>query len=295
MTWILVSCITVTVSCLMADWNRKHQYEPIALNLWRSIIAALLLSPTYFIYSWPTETSFYIASALIGVGSGIAAITGFHLAARFNGRISTLHGAVAMIFTFILWIILDQNSLNTFINNPLKSSIISLLILTSFVSIFYMRTLKNPKDKKGYLLPTLLIGIMSSAITVIGKFTLEPAVNDVLGVKLLILGLVAFICQIILSFSLILYKKLKNKALNINAKKHFKPQLVYLGLLSVIGVVSSWGAIALSPNPAYAKAIMMSTPLLLLMYHKLRNIEDKANPIAGTILAISVILLVLIQ
>lgn len=244
---------------------------------------------------WPENSSFYLVSIIIGLGSGIGAITTFHLAAKFNGRISILHSAVAMLFTFIVWAIIDENTRSLFTETPIKGFVISLLIISAGVSLFFMSNKGSESKKSNYIIPTLLIGSLSVGLTIIGKFALPSETSSDLGIKVLIMGLLIFLTQIAFSFFIILFQRFKGKACNFNFKKHAKGKVVYLGILSSAGCITSWAAIALAPNPAYVKAILMSAPILLLAYHKLRNIEDNANPIAGTILAISVILLILIQ
>ncbi|MFT7144495.1 MAG: hypothetical protein ACI9TY_000777 [Alphaproteobacteria bacterium] len=293
--WIIISLVTVIVSCLIADWNRRHKQEIVALNFWRSLVAIISLLPFCLFGTWPSETSFYLISILIGLGSGIAAMTTFHLAAKFNGRISILHSAVAMLFTFAAWIIIDPSSRSLFIETPLKGSAICLLLISAGVSLFFMRNKSTANLEKGYLLPTILIGMLSAILTIIGKLALPSNISSDLNSKVIIMSIIIFSVQALMSFAIIYYKKYQKQSHTLHFKKHLKGRIIYLGLLGSVGCLTSWAAIALAPNPAYVKAIAMSAPILLLGYHKILKIEDKANPIAGTILAVSVILLILLQ
>ena len=49
-----------------------------------------------------------------------------------------------------------------------------------------------------------------------------------------------------------------------------------------------------APNPAYAKALMMTVSVFMLFYHRLFGIEDRASVGAGTVMALSMIGLVLL-
>ena len=295
MLWILISFISLIIACLFADWNRKHQYEVFALNFWRTLVAAISLSPICFFGNWPSDTSFYVISAFIGVVSGTSAMTAFHLAAKFNGRISVLFSAVSIILTFTIWTLIDPESRQNFTENPFKSGVIILLILSAAISLIFMRNKDKAMPEKGYLLPVIFMGFLSTTITITGKVTLPNEATQALGTQVLIMGLIIFIVQAIMSFCIVCYRNSKGIGTGFNTKKHIKCKVLYFGLIGSSGCVVSWASIALAPNPAYVDAILMSAPILMLAYHKIMKIEDKANPVAGTILTVSVISLILVQ
>lgn len=294
MAWVFFALIATLSTCMVADWNRKHKYEIFALNFWRCIISILVLAPVCFMKGWPTDTTFYIVCVFIGIGSGICMLAIFYLSAKFNGRISTIYSCIAMVMTFLAWIAIDSEAQKAFLENGLNSVFISLCILIACISLFYMRSM-NKMEKQGYLLFSFVIATVNAVVSIIGKVSLPSSASDELGIKVLIMGFIIFIVQFIMSFFLTLYLRIKTKSPTFHFKKHVNFSVAFLGFLGALGCVTSWAAIALAPNPAFPKAIGMSVPVLLLIFHKWKKIEDKANPIAGTALAISVILIVLLQ
>jgi hypothetical protein len=200
-----------------------------------------------------------------------------------------------MVMTFLAWLVIDPKSQERFLNQGLNSALICLCIIVACASLFYMRHDNTKKTKQGYLLISFTIATVSTAIAIIGKINLPSSTSSDLGVKVLIMGFIIFIMQFLLSLLLTTLQRIKRRESTFHFKKHFNINVALLGFWGALGCITSWVAIALAPNPAYVTAIGMSAPILLLAFHKWKNIEDKANPIAGTILAISVIALILLQ
>ena len=69
---------------------------------------------------------------------------------------------------------------------------------------------------------------------------------------------------------------------------------VAIGGVGLLGFFCALASINLAPNPAYFIAIAMLAPVWLMLAHKLRGVDDHANPLAGMLMVVGAIALVLI-
>lgn len=295
MTWVLFAIATLTTQIVVANWNRTRKLEPIRLNIWRSLSAILFFSPALFYASWDLDLDIYIAFIFIAIVSTVAQISIFYLSAVHNGRVSLLSTNFSMIFTYLVWILLDPVTQSRYFENPTKAFIISTLILISFVASFFMRQTRR-ENKKGYLFISMAIGVLITMSTIIGKKMLPQNMDQTLINKLFIMGFIIFLTQFLFSlFIWAMKEKTITQLKRLEPCKYIHKHTFILGILGALGCITSWAAVALAPNPAYIKALIMSAPLIFVIYHKIQNVEDKANPVAGSVVAICVILIILLQ
>ncbi|MEC8067489.1 MAG: hypothetical protein VX154_06505 [Pseudomonadota bacterium] len=296
MLWLAPALATLLAQVTVANWNRARKHHPITLNFWRCIPALLCFSPALFISNWPQQASFYYASILIGVVSAAHTITIFYLAAQFNGRISSISTNFTMLLSYIAWLLIDPAEQQKFLSNPWQSSLISLCIFTAFASTFFMRSHKKD-GQKGYLGISILMGVILTACTIVGKQILDNDASKALQDQVLILGFIIFCTQLLGTGLILAIRHAKAPSHSVqHTPVHLKTFSVWvLGLFGALGCVTSWAAIALAPNPAYVNAVCMSAPILFLFYHKMVGVEDKANPIAGTIFTLCVVTIILLE
>lgn len=294
MLWILISLAMLLISCLMADWNRTHQKDPVTLNFQRTSLISVFLLPCFFVCEWPLEYSFYISAIILGGVSWIAAVVTFDLSRKFNGRIASISQSVSFVFTYIGWLAVDASTREHLTAEPLKAGVSMLLVVFCLISLVNMRQPFRKTDKsKGYLLPTLFVAFITSSVVILGKTILPNNTSAELLSQVMVLSFVIFIVQTVLSGLSIFYQKYIKKKCVVFEDIPLK-SIGYLSFLGVMGCITSWAAVALSPNPAYVKAIGMTVPVFILVFHKIKGIEDNANPVAGTVLVISVTILSLL-
>ncbi|MAI08517.1 MAG: hypothetical protein CMF61_06120 [Magnetococcales bacterium] len=295
MAWIIFALGTLGAQFLVANWNRGQKLEPLRLNFWRSIPALLCFSPAILFPNWPTDSDFYIACIIIGICSTFAQLATFHLSAKYNGRVSLISTNFAMLFTYITWIVLDLETQTKYIELQPVALISAALVITAFGASFFMRQ-KNRKEKEGYLFLSIVIGAIITIATIVGKKMLPEGLNEDLNEQLLILGFIIFLSQWAFTSILVILKRMRTGIPFFkSSEKYFCMRTVILGLLGAIGCFTSWGAVALAPNPAFVNAIVMTAPLIFLVYHKILKVEDNANPIAGTIVALCALMIIIIQ
>jgi hypothetical protein len=108
------------------------------------------------------------------------------------------------------------------------------------------------------------------------------------------LTFIIFITQMIYSILDLIYRDGFNCLKNLAPKEYITTNTVLLAITGLAGAVTSWVAISLASNPAHVQAIIATTPVALLAYHKFAKIEDNTSPIASVLLVIFVIGLILI-
>lgn len=295
MAWILFALGTLGAQFLVANWNRGQKLEPLRLNFWRSIPAIICFSPALLLPNWPTDSDFYVACIIIGICSTFAQLATFHLSAKYNGRISLISTNFAMLFTYLTWIIIDPETQTKYIQLQPSAIMSAALIITAFGASFFMRQ-KNKQEKEGYLLLSIVIGVIITIATVVAKKMLPEGLNKDLNQQLLILGFIIFLSQWTFTSLLVISKRIRTGIPFFkSSEKYLSIRTVILGFLGALNCFTSWGAVALAPNPAFVNAIVMTAPLLFLIYHKILKVKDNANPIAGTIVVLCAMLLVAIQ
>lgn len=299
MLWLLMAFLSLVTACMMADWNRHYKRDPLMLNFWRSLFCIAYLFPFSFFVDWPSDEIFYAVAAVIGICSAISIIVIFGLAKDFNGRVASISKSISLVMTYVAWILIDESSRSHFMNNPYESLLSLLLIFIALNALYKMKGSSPLMGQKGssmqgYVFPSVFIASVSTFTTILGKTFLPQDISNDLALQVFVLAYVIFICQFIYSAAAICVKRRYGYAEDFSPKKYIVPSVLYLALLGPISCVTTWAAIALSPNPAYVNAIVMSAPVFLLAYHRIKDIKDEANPLAGTVLAVSVILLALL-
>jgi len=284
--WIIISSITTIVSALMAESNRILALSGIRLNFYRTIIASIFTFPIALFYQWPSDLFFYLIAIFLGANSALGAIVLFYLSAKHNGRVGLLSGPPTVFLTFFVWLFLDLEEWQRFIQEPVRSGFIIFFMVIALLSIFTMRRNKDSLRVLAIVIPVSVIQVVG---TVLSKIVLDDSSN--LFGSVAVFSFIIMISQVFFS-GLVL--KIRKEHLEIGRIfGSFAKGTIIMAILGTAGCYLSWLAIALAPNPAYAKAFFMLSAPLIMAYHRFKGIADDVNPIAGLILVLSSIGLIL--
>jgi len=285
--WVLITILTTIISAVTAEANRHFQCAPIRLNFYRTILAALLTLACSLFFSWPTDFLFYAIGILTGLGSALSAVSMFYLSAKYNGRVGLLSGPLVMFILFFIWLYFDPKEMSAFIDNPLRS--FSIIILFSVATGCIIPMCKNTHSTHilKIIVPLALINVLT---IVIARLHMEES-TDLLGsvsvFSFLIMG-----TQVLFSAGVLLYKK--EPLFQRSDLPSFLWPSIIMGVSGALACYGSWIAIILAPNPAYPSALFMLATPMLMVYHKMTNVPDDANPVAGLILVLTAIVFVVI-
>lgn len=300
MDWFLYSMICSLCLAIRSDANRKYKLDGFRLNFWRSLFAAILFIPFVFITEWPSmeeNALFYILSLITAVVSMIMVTVKFNLASMHNGRVANLEGPAKAFTAFFIWLLVDPASLNELLSQPFKAiGVLAMMCLATY-SVNGMRN--NDASWSAFLMIAPL-GVLVGVLDGVVKLALPSGTPfGQIGGYLFIV----FAVSAALAFPIIWSRRnIKRKIWLLGefgkGKPILAPNMVRVGfitgVLTVIGVSAIYQAFVLAPNPGYPLAIVMTTPIWLLIFHKVRGIQDDASPMMGTLMVLSGIGLVLI-
>lgn len=300
MDWFLYGLISSLALAIRSDVNRRLKLDGFRLNFWRSAFAAVFFLPFVFLADFPNVNDaplYYILSLVTAVVSIVAVTIKFNLASQHNGRVANLEGPLKAFTAFFIWLIVDPDSLQELMNKPLTAiGVIAMMSLATY-AVSGMR--KNDASWQAFLL-IAPVGVLVGVLDGVVKLAL-PSGTDFYAVGAYLF--IVFSVASAVSFPIIWSRRnLKRKIWLLGEFGDGKPIVMpgiimagfWTGLLTFIGVACVYQAFVAAPNPGYPLAIVMTTPIWLLIFHKVRGIPDDASPLMGTLMVVSGIGLVLI-
>lgn len=274
MLWVLAAVLLSINAAAFVEANRYFKQDGFRLNFWRTLVATVLLLPTLPFLHWPKPGLFYPMAVLTGVVIIISTTVRFNLAAKQNGRVTTLWQPLAVLVSFALWIASDTASFHQFTQNPLQTALILLCFAITFGGMFLIR--QNDASWKAFVIVAPL-GLLHGVADTLAKHAL-------VGIDMIYTGytyvFISFLTSTVCSAFLLAWRR-NNRAL---CPPGMLRAAGVLGILGLIGFYVWLLALSLAPSPAYVTMISMLTPVWLLIYHKLSGYKDDANPWAGLVM-----------
>jgi hypothetical protein len=283
MIWGLFALIAGLTYCAQTEINRTYKVKGFTLNTFRSLFAALFMIPIIPFMEWPDFPEYYLVVVLEASIGVVCMMAQYNIAAKKNGRVACLHQPIALLLTFVFWLILEEGQRQTLLQNPINTAGIAASFLIFIFSIQYVR-----KNNTGWsaLLAVIPIAVLYSIMTVVSKMALES------GDSLLEISLnFVFLCNVVMFIiSLPVYY--------VQNKKNLIPEKIIISAGSIaffhtISWVFVCIAIILTPNPAYVLLLTSLTPVWFMVYYKFRGIPDDASPWAGLFITLSAIMMLI--
>lgn len=281
MIWGIFALIAGLTYCVQSEINKHYKVNGFTLNTFRALFAALLMVPVIPFMEWPALPEYYLVVILKAAISVVCMMAQYNLAAQKNGRVACLHQPIAIILTFIFWLMLEEEQRLFLLQNPMNAMGIGVAFLIFMFSIQVIR-----KNDVGWsaLLSVIPIAVLYSVIVVVSKIALEH------GTSLLSISLnFVFLCNVFMFIiSLPVY-------CSQNKTRFIPPNIIAsaggVAFFHTISWVFACIAIILTPNPAYVSVITGLAPIWFMIYYKMRHIEDDASPWAGLFMALSAIII----
>lgn len=293
MSWVYFSLIQVFLSAGMAETNRRLKLDSIRLNFWRTLLLSAIFAVPASYVPWPTANGFYAAALLTGIASAVASIVMFSMAATFNGRVALLQVPVTTMMMFVAWLPFDTHLHSMMHTTPLRAAGIGGCLVAACLCMVAMQRQSVGANVLRRLIP---VGLIATASGIAGKLALEA--DEGMVDNIIVISFLIMVIQALVS-GLLMMRMRHNHTCKGEAYPLFPPHMLKGTLVMAFwGGVScyiSWFAIGYAPNPAYPNAIFLLTPVLMLFYHKLWGIEDRASPLAGSLLALCIAALVLLS
>lgn len=266
--------------------NQQFRLQPRLLMIWRGFGAALLGLPLLVWYGHiPTNPLFYFVVLINGVLVGIGDRQMFHNVLHLGaGSVSRLI-ILTLPLAFTGWQLLHPESLSLLLAKP-HAWLLAPALLGTLASLYLLK--RDP--------------VSAAALWVMLPNILVYAVVDILNKTAFLYGhgFGAYLSYIItVSFIAGLLNLLwpTPGAEPLQLRSLFTPQLRRGGSL-IAGVVVIFSLLktasfANAPNPALPAALILTSPLWVLLWHRLRGIPDATSLWAGLGCLGSALLLVL--
>ncbi len=278
--WVLFALVAGVTYCIQAEVNKSFKIDGFTLNAFRSFFAALLMIPVIPFMEWPSIPEYYLVVILEAAISVVCMMAQYNLAAKKNGRIACLHQPIALIMTFVFWLMIEESQRQFLLQNPANAAGILSAFLIFMFSIQFIR-----KNDAGWsaLLAVMPIAVLYSIMAVVSKLALEH------GESLLDISLnFVFLCNVFMFLiSLPVYVS-KNKRLHIPDNTVLSSGIV--AFFHTVSWVFACIAIILTPNPAYVSVITGLAPIWFMIYYKVKGVNDDASPWAGFFMVFAAIL-----
>jgi len=127
-SWALYGLGTAALSAVSMLLQEKFKVNGFAIAFWNKVACVLVTTPFVIYYGFPHEIRFYVlmsASALLFAISDVVYFSGISKAGA--GTISRVLPA-SVIFSFLLWFIVDPSSFHDYLQKPLIAALILLVL-----------------------------------------------------------------------------------------------------------------------------------------------------------------------
>lgn len=263
--------------------NQVYKKPGSAVVSLRSTLVLLALLPFTFFVEMPTEPLFYISAFAAAVLAFIADSLIMNSSAKFGAGTTSRILPIAPLGGFVLWLIVHPESFYKFLNYPVISTGIVLSLITCSYAISHLQKCDISKKALIYLLPVIVCFSFNDV--------LNKTAQDNSGLLSGVVWYTFFLSLVSILTGTLL--QIKNKTLLNSLKdKDLLKAGFLVGVFYFIAITGRNFSMVYTENPAYTSIIAGGTPLILFVYHKIFNIEDKANVKAGLLFTAGVLSLI---
>ena len=287
MIWVALSLASALCWAGLAEINRHHSINERALNFWRSCFGLALFAAFIPYMIWPENLKFYAVGVLDGLNGIVMWAVLFHLSAHKCSRVTSLYASFATGTAFLLWLAMNVEQGRVLLGSP----ILFLGCMLSFGLVVWGAHIIRSNDASWWAFKRVVwIGLTLGIIDVVAKLVMPVGSTvDALPIALSFC-LVSFVVSTI-GAGLIIRKCKRSEVVS---KKILSVGFLS-GLASAAGILFYLLALQQTPNPAFAGIICMTTPVWILIYHKIRGVHDPAKPVAALLIMTGAVLMILVM
>ena len=282
MTWIIIAILASLVGAASMDVNRHFKQDGASLNFWRLFPQLLVLAPFCFASHWPDDLYFYAVALVGGLSIMVIDTYLYNTASQHNGRVASMIAPTRAFFALFIGFGVAPATLFVLLEHPAKGLMIGGGFLLATAGALSLR--RNPLAWEVFQ-PMIMLGVFSSIVFTLRKTAIAQEAAYLQTAQILF-------AQYVFS-AVFLYILLKRTRIPLRTR--FSKQMVTSALLMAVTLLGTAFllnvAIVLSPNAGYPLAIMLLMPIWLMLYHKLRGIQDNASPYAAAVVVAGVILM----
>lgn len=256
--------------------------------LWRGLGAAIpMIGAALLLDHWPSSPYFYGLVLVCGTLTGFYDRLIFHASMHYGaGAVSRLV-SLSLPVSFLLWGALHSGHFAMLAGKPL-ALLIPLALIAIVISVLLMR--RSPLGHAAFmaLLPAYFIG---GLIDVLHKTAMLEGTGFGFGTYLAYGGISSLISGLV---NLLLPEKEGDP---LSFKAVFAPNVVKGGMLVILVVTTllmiKTSSLSSVPNPAFFAALAILAPFWVILWNRIKGVQDDSNLLAGLGCVIGAFLLIL--
>jgi hypothetical protein len=284
LSWVGLSVGSALTAAIMPLMHEKIQAERLSMLFWLRVVMLVLALPVVFFLGWPGEPVFYLATFMTAFIWAYADLSSFRATEEFGAGPITRMIPLNVLVTFVMWTALTPELLDQYLASPLQTLGI---ILAMLGAVFFAMRLQGGAISREAMRALGPVILMSGMGVVFAKVALDAA-PDSSGV-FAYMAVQAF-------FMVLIYGGLE-------AVWHPVPRAVFTGqvairtgfwmaLASVVHTALKSYAYIIVENPAYVSAVILTTPLWVLLFYRLFKRQNVGNLGYGFAILACVLLLI---
>ena len=285
--WFIFALLYSWFYAFSIEVNKHYPFDGLLTVVWRSFFATVGMLFVLPFMHWPSNSTYYGVIAVSTVTAIWARQRLFNLVVKHNSRVACLQLPIAIVVTFLAWLVIDVQERQRMIEEPLYAVGSVSAVLLVIASVLFIRKNDTSWSAMKVILP---IGVMYASLGVLAKLMLDTDASS-LGITLNWvflhnLGTTAL-------GALLLLRRRKLEGLDLRPK-NIEKAAFYGALLHTIAWVFSALAVIYAANPAYPAILGALIPMWFALYYKVFGIKDDFSPISGFFLASAAVLLLIV-
>tara|TARA_R110000868_G_scaffold189695_2_gene433018 strand:+ start:61314 stop:62195 length:882 start_codon:yes stop_codon:yes gene_type:complete len=259
--------------------SQHYKLPGTSLAMMRASFVVLCLLPILPFVELPTASIFFYATLTSAALAFVADSIMINSFSKFGAGVTSRLLPISPLFGFVVWAALNPESFTQLAERPLLATGLISSLLVCVYAIGLLSKCEVSKSAFFYLLP--VIGIYG-LLDVMNKMAQD---NSGFWSGIIWYTFLLSCGSVIIGIGLNVKKKMLKETITnpLILKAGFILACFYLFAMSGRNI-----SMVYTSNPAYTSIIAGGTPLLIVLYHKLFKIEEKANVLAGIIFAVSV-------
>jgi hypothetical protein len=269
LSWVGLSTGSALTAAIMPVMHEKIQAERLSMLFWLRVVMLLIAFPLVFFFGWPGSPVFYLATFMTAFIWAYADLSSFRATEEFGAGPITRMIPLNVLVTFVMWTALTPDLLNAYLATPMQSLGI---VAATVGAVFFAMRLQGGDISREAIRALGPVILMSGMGVVFAKVALDAAPD--MG------GVFAYMAVQAL-FMVLIYGGLE-------AVWHPVPRAVFAGQVAIrtgfwmaLASVAHTGlksyAYILVANPAYVSAVILTTPLWVLLYYRIFKRQNVGN------------------
>lgn len=283
MIWALFGILHSFFRAGFAEINHIYRVDGGRLNFWHAVFGMAFLVPFLPFVERNMPVGLYIAAMIVGLVLTAGGLMQLILSSQKSGRVTGMFIPVEAIAAFMLWYLFTPETEALLLSSASKTALTGLAFVLATVGLLRIRDNDAGWKEFAAILPGA-VALGGSAVLI--KLVVLPTM---LPHAAFTFAFVAYAVMALLMGFVVLIRKEADQAF-------IDTKLIHAGLMTGIFSASAFVffiySLAYAPNPAYPAVLLMTSPVWLWLYHKLKKEEDHANPVFAVMILAGAALLI---